>query len=115
MPSFKDQYKDIGGGQYISAEEKQVLADSGAEFVITEVIEDKANKYGERYVLKVVVPDGILEPTDAETRNMAFSIGTVESRDRMLSQMEEYLEGDDAEDVAATLEKVGRSWILRLV
>lgn len=113
--SFKDSFKDIGGGQYLSAEDKETLASTGTEFAITEVIEDQANKYGPRYVLKVVVPDGILEPTDAESRNMAFQIGTVESRDRMLQQMEAYLEGDDAEDVPATLEKVGRSWVLRLV
>ena len=111
--AFKDNFKDIGGGDYVSADEKQALADGGVEFSITSVVEDQQNKYGPRYVLKAIVPNP--ETGDEEERNISFSIGTVESRDRMLAQMEEYLDGDDAEDVPVTLEKVGRSWILRLV
>jgi hypothetical protein len=108
--SFWDSYKDTGGN-YISAEEKQVLIDEGVPLTVVSIIEDERNKYGPRYVAKVLAPNP--ETGDTEERNIGFPIGTVESRDRMLDQMASYLEEDGQEPVVVKLEKVGRSIIIR--
>lgn len=107
---FFDEYKEIGGN-FIKAEEKQVLIDNGIPFRVVEVVADDENKYGPRYVATVLLPDP--ENGAEAERAVAFPKGTVESRDRMLGQMAAYLDRDDAEPVMVKLEKVGRSIVLR--
>jgi hypothetical protein len=63
-------------------------------------------------VLTVTLPNP--ETGDDEERLISFPIGSgVDSRDRMLAALKDYIEGDDAEEVKAKLEKVGRSYIIR--
>lgn len=108
--SFWDEYKEIGGN-FIKADEKDVLMENGIPMKVLAVVEDQANKYGPRYVAKVEVPNP--ETGEAEERAISFPIGTVESRDRMLSQLVDYLGREDADEVVIKLEKVGRSILLR--
>lgn len=108
--AFWDEYKEIGGN-FIGADEKQVLMDNGIPLKVLAVIEDQANQYGPRYVAQVMCPNP--ETGDDEERAVSFPIGTVESRDRMMIQLTEYLGRDDAEEVVVKLEKVGRSILVR--
>jgi hypothetical protein len=108
--SFWDEYEEIGGN-FIGADEKRVLMDAGIPMTVQSIVEDQHNQYGPRYVAKVVVPNP--ETGEDEERAISFPIGTVESRDRMLSQMIEYLGREDAEQVAVKLEQVGRSILVR--
>jgi len=108
--SFFDEYKDIGGGEYVSSDEKNVLIENGIPLKITDVAYQEESKFGERYVCRVLLPDP--ETGDEEERLMSFSAGTVESRDRMLKAMAEYLDDADAEPPLVKLEKVGRAVII---
>lgn len=108
--SFWDDYKEIGGN-FIGAAEKQVLIENGIPMTVTALVEDQANQYGPRWVAQVEVPNP--ETGEDEERAISFPIGTVESRDRMLNQMSEYLGREDADPVVIKLEKVGRSILLR--
>lgn len=99
------------GGNYLKAAEKKAVAEAGIPFVITAVKEGEYDGQP-RYVLDIIVPNP--ETGDDEERLLAFPIGSgVESRDRMLAALMEYLEGDSPEEVKAKLEKVGRSYIIR--
>lgn len=106
---FWDEYKEPTGS-WVKAAEKQVLIENGIPFQITTV--SKGDYQGEpRYVVGALVPNP--ETGDEEERLFGFPIGTVESRDRMLGQMAEYLEREDSEPVTVKLEKAGRSILLR--
>lgn len=109
--AFWDEYKEVGGN-FVKAPEKQILMDEGVPFPILKVVEDQANKFGPRYAATVVLPEGV-EGVEAGERVISFPIGTVESRDRMLNQMETYLDREDADDVVVKLEKVGQSILIR--
>lgn len=108
---FFDTYVDFGSAKYVTRDEKNVLMNNGIPFTIKSVTRDDDNKFGPRYVCSVLLPD----PTtgDEEERNMAFSIGKVESRNRMLGQLSEYLKGEGAEPVRVKLELNGQSHIIR--
>lgn len=103
---FWDEYKEIGGN-WINADEKQVIIDNGIPLVVKGVVEDEANKYGPRYVVQVATPDS------DDDRSIGFPIGTVDSRDRLLSQLADYLGRPDADEVVVKLEKEGRSILIR--
>jgi hypothetical protein len=101
------------GGAYLGAAEKKAVAEAGIPFVITAVREEQENRFDQpRYVLTVTLPNP--ETGDEEERLISFPIGSgVDSRDRMLAALKDYIEGPDAEEVKAKLEKVGRSYIIR--
>ena len=109
--AFWDEYQDIGGGSWISAEEKQVMAENGIPFTVSAVVDDDENKYGPRFVVKGLVPDP--ETGEEEERQVGFPKDTVESRDRMLRALQGYLAGDDAEPVIVKIAKIGRSYVLQ--
>lgn len=109
--SFWDEFKDVGGGQYVSAEEKAALIENGVAFQILAIADDPGNKYGPRYILKVSLPNPLTG--ENEERNIGFQQGTVQSRDRMLAAMQDYLASADAEDVFVVLEKVGQAILIR--
>lgn len=109
--SFWDEYQDIGGGSWISAEEKAVMAENGIPFTVSAVVDDDENKYGERFVVKGLVPDP--ETGEDAERQVGFPKGTVESRDRMLRQLQGYLQGEGAEPVVVKIAKIGRSYVLQ--
>jgi len=109
---FWDEYEDVGSlGTFIGAAEKKVLMENGIPMTVTKVVEDQQNQYGPRYVAQVVVPNP--ETGDEEERAISFPIGTVESRDRLLAQLNEYLAREDADTVTIKLEQVGRSILIR--
>lgn len=103
-----DKYQ--GGGNYISAAEKKVLAENGIPFVISGVsVKEKFE--GEHYELAVRVPDP--ETGDDEDRTLSFPIGTgAESRDSMLAGLKKYLEENEGEEVRAKVTKIGRAFFL---
>jgi hypothetical protein len=107
---FFDEFQDTASGAWVGKDEKQELMENGVAFPITEVTVEDSPQYGERYVTKVILPneDGV-----DEERLISFPKGSVESRDRMLDAMAKYLEADGAEKPVVTLEKVGRSIIIR--
>jgi hypothetical protein len=106
---FWDTYEDLGGN-YVKADELEVLMENGIPVTITGVSEEDHPKFGERYVLKLQVPDP--ESGDESDRLKSFPTGTVDSRDRMLSQMKTYFE-DGGEPVSAKFEKSGRAILVR--
>jgi hypothetical protein len=108
---FWDEFTDVGGGSYISADEKAALIENGVTFQILGVVEEKGGKYGDRYILKVSVANPLTG--EDEDRNLGFGQGTVPSRDRMLEALTGYLGSDDAEPVFVTLEKAGQAVLIR--
>ena len=109
---FWDEYREVGGN-FIKAEEKAVLMEEGVPLKVVSVIDDEGNRFGPRYVVKVIVPDAETGDPEGEERAIGFPKGTVDSRDRMLSQLEGYLGREDADEVIVKLEKVGRSILIR--
>lgn len=107
---FFDEYKDIGGGEYVSADEKAVLIENGIPFQITDVVYQEESKFGERFVTRALLPDP--DTGEEEERLMSFGAGTVESRDRMLRALAEWLDEADNEPPYVKLEKVGRAVII---
>jgi hypothetical protein len=102
-----DAYK--GGGNYITAAEKKVLADNGIPFTITAI--RQVHKFdNENYELTVMVPDP--ETGEPEERVLSFPIGTgAESRDRTIAGMVRHLE-ESGESIDAKVEKIGRGYFL---
>jgi len=98
-----------GGGSYISAAEKKVLAENGIPITIG-AIRQVFKFDNENYELTVLAPDP--ETGDDEERILSFPIGTgAESRDRMLTGLKTYLD-DGGEPVKAKVTKVGRGYYL---
>lgn len=108
--SFFDEYKDIGGGEYVSSDEKNVLIENGIPFQMTDVVYQEESKFGERFVTRVLLPDP--ETGEEEERLMSFGAGTVESRDRLLRALAEWLDEADNEPPYVKLAKVGRAVII---
>lgn len=107
---FFDEFQDTASGAWVAKDEKQELMDNGVAFPITAVDVEDSPQYGERYVTKVTLPN---EEGEDEERLISFPKGSVESRDRMLDAMAKYLEGEGVDAPVVTLEKVGRSIIIR--
>jgi hypothetical protein len=105
-----DKYASSGGGSFISAAEKQVLAENGIPFKVSAIHEvhkfDKQN-----FELQVAVPDP--ETGEDEERVLSFPIGSgAESRDALLDGMRTYFaEGGEPLDIK--VEKVGRAFFVR--
>jgi hypothetical protein len=108
--SFFDGYKDIGGGQYVGSDEKDVLIENGIPFQMTDVVYQEESKFGERFVTRVLLPDP--ETGETEERLLSFGVGTVESRDRMLRALAEWLDEGDNEPPYVKLTRVGRAVII---
>lgn len=118
MASFGSQFQDIGGGDWVSSDEKAALVESGQPFTINEVLDDDGNKYGARFVLKITLTNP--ESGEDEERNLGFTKVSVESRDRMLIAMQKGT-GDypglqnGGDPVLVKLDKVGNSYLIRVV
>ena len=101
---FFDSYKDEGGLSYVGAEERIVFNKNKTPFPILRVWHGEG-QYGPKYTLVIEL--------DGEERALSFGAGKVESRDRMLDAMIEYLDTEDeVEFPKVVLTKVKQSWIL---
>ena len=109
---FFDGYKDIGGGDYVDKDEKDVLIDNGIPFRITDVVYQEESKFGERFVCRVLLPDTESGEENDEERLMSFGAGTVESRDRLLRALAEWLDEADNEPPFVKLTRAGRAVII---
>lgn len=106
MAGFFETYVDDspgGNGSWVSGDEKEALVKSGDSFTITAVTVDPGDKYGERFVLDIVL--------NGEERRIGFQTGTVDSRDRMLAAMAEYI-GNSGSTVDASLTAAGRATLI---
>lgn len=104
MAKFSDEYQDTGGLSFVSREEKEVLITSGAAFPALKVYKGES-RFGPRYL--------IITELDDEERALSFAAGTVESRDRMLDALEEFLEREDAEVPTFKLVRDGQCILIR--
>lgn len=105
---FFDQYEDEGGDRtYVSSAEKATLVENGTPFTINTVEFQKGQGYkgGDRYLLGITLED--------EDRKLSFGTGTVDSRDRMLGAMAEFLATDGATAPVVVIEKAGAAEVLR--
>lgn len=104
---FWDEYEDQGGLSFIKEAEKNVLISNKVELPIYKVIrtKDRFNPPdGEQFI--------VVTEVDGEERALGFKIGSVESRDRMLDSVQDYLEREDAETPVVVIKKVGQAQIL---
>lgn len=108
--SFFDNFKDIGGGDYISSAEKIAMTETGIPFQIVDVVYQEESRFGERFVVRIVVPDP--ETGDTEERLMSFGAGQVDSRDRLLRALMEWLAEADNEPPTVKLTKSGQSYLI---
>lgn len=102
-----DAYK--GGGNYVSAAEKKVMAENGIPFTI-QAVRQVFKFENENYELSILAPNP--ETGEDEERTLSFTIGSgAESRDNMLHGLKAYLD-DGGEPVTAKVTKVGRAYFI---
>jgi hypothetical protein len=102
---FYDNYTDGSGGNFIGKEEREELIASGEGFPITKVSEG-TSQWGAKFYVEISL--------DEETRVMSFTKESVESRDRMLAALKEYLESDENDGSSLfKLVRVGKSILLK--
>jgi hypothetical protein len=102
---FFDNYKDEGGLNYISAEEKSALIKNKVPLTVLRVWYGEG-QYGPKYTAVVEY--------EGEERAVSFGAGKVESRDRMFDAMMEWFNQEGEEDPPkVVLEKVKQSIILK--
>lgn len=109
VSDFFDTYVDDtpkGSDEYVSGTEKDALLASGESFTITGVKFDPKGGYenADRYVLNVIL-EGV-------ERKLSFQAGSVDSRDRMLASMAEFLSAEAGRTVNARLEASGRATLI---
>lgn len=100
---YTDEHSDTGtGGEFLTAEEKELLIEEGVGFPILSV--GKADtKFGERYMVGTEL--------EGEPRMIGFSTGKVFSRDRALDAIKLWLETGGAAPVVKIVIS-GRSQLL---
>jgi hypothetical protein len=106
MTAFKEKYDEAStaGLSWVKAEEKAILIDDAVPLTVT-AAGHSVTQYGPRYF--------IVFDLEGETRALGFNEGSVESRDRMLGALVEFLAEEDAEPPTFLLQKVGRSIVLK--
>ncbi len=103
---FSEVYQDTGGLRFVVEAEKEALIETGAEFPVLRVYRGEG-QWGPKYNLVTVLPG------EDEEKVMSFSAGSVDSRDRMLDRLIDFLEEEeDVEQVFFKLTRVKRSLIL---
>lgn len=109
--SFWDEYKDEGGGKYLSAAEKAALIENEVVLQIVGVRQDDENQFqgkkSPRFLVTFLVPNALTGENDERLAGFAISPDG-SSRDRLLGALVDYLEEEDAEDVNVVLEMVGQ-------
>ena len=105
MGFFDEYVDDAPSSVYVSGGEKETLLADGTVFNITAVTFDPEGGYddNDRYVLDIVLAD--------ENRKLSFQAGSVDSRDKMLASMADFIERS-GEAVAVKLTQQGRSTLI---
>lgn len=105
MGFFDEYVDDSPGGVYVTGDEKDALIEAGTVFSITGVTFEPEGGYddNDRYVADIVL-------NDAE-RKLSFQAGQVDSRDRMLASMQEFI-ARTGDAVSVKLTKQGRSQLI---
>jgi hypothetical protein len=106
MTKFNDIFQDDSGSNYVGKEEKAVLVSGNVPFPVTKVTKGES-RFGPKYNVHTLL--------DGEERVISFGAGSVESRDRMLDALQDYLLSDDAEPTEVYMEQVKQSILLRVV
>lgn len=104
---FKDEYpQDTSGAPYLTGDEKDALLASGDVFTITAVRFDPKGGFdnADRYVLSIILGD--------EERRLSFQAASVDSRDRNLANMADYLAANAGDTIDAQLEAAGRATLV---
>jgi len=100
---FFDTYVDEGGGNWVgSAEKRELIADATPLPVVK--VSERDSQYGPEFVLTTTI--------DGEQRDMSFTKGSVQSRDRMFEALLDYLADPNAEPVTLVLKKIKQSQVL---
>ena len=109
MARFSDEYKPLGGLDFIGKDERHAMIDNATEFNIVKVIDAPARgTYGPKYVAIVEL--------DGETRAISYGKGSgVGSRDEFFESLEAFLEREDAEPPRVRMKRVGQATIIELV
>jgi len=101
---FWDSFEDTTGTNFVGKEEKAVLAETEAVIPIKRIAKGQS-KFGPRYLVFFDQKD--------EERTLSFSAESVESRDRTLDAMIEFLAvAEEGSTVDSKLVLNGRSYIL---
>ena len=105
MGFFEEYVDDSPGSVYVTGEEKDQLITAGTILTITGVEFEPEGGYddNDRYVLDVVLGDA--------ERKLSFQAGSVDSRDKMLAAMADFIERT-GETVSVKLSQQGRSVII---
>lgn len=103
---FSDVYQDQGGLNFIEEDEKNALAEAKVVFPVLRVYRSEG-QWGPKYNIVTILPD------EDEEKVLSFGAGSVDSRDRQLDRLIDFMEEEeDAEPTEFVLTKVKRSWIL---
>lgn len=109
---FFDTYKDTGGLDFVKKAEKDEIIRDRTVLSISKCFYRVSKFEGKDKPQYIVVFD-----LDGEERAMGFGAMVdgqgVESRDRMLEGMQEYLNEHEGETIDVYLEKVGRSVLIK--
>jgi len=94
------------GGDYVTGEEKEELLKSGKSFIIRAVTLEPTGGYKdtERFLLDITLDDA--------ERKLGFQTGSVDSRDRMLAAMADFLAANPGKTVQARIEAAGRATLV---
>jgi len=94
------------GGDYVTGEEKEELLKSGKSFAIRNVTLEPTGGYKdtERFLLDITLED--------VERKLGFQTGSVDSRDRMLAAMADFLAANPGKTVQARIEAAGRATLV---
>lgn len=105
MGFFDEYVDDSPGSVYVTGDEKDQLIEAGTIFTITAVTFEPEGGYddNDRYVADILLGEA--------ERKLSFQAGTVDSRDRMLASMQEFL-ARTGEGVEVKLTKQGRSTLI---
>jgi hypothetical protein len=102
---FWDTFEDESGYNWVGKAEKAALIDTGTPIAIKRVFK-RTSKFGPGYVVVVDLND--------EERALSFGAESVESRDRLLDAMTEYLAtSDEGTVVEAKIVKKGQSDLIQ--
>lgn len=105
MGFFNEYVDDSPGSVYVTGDEKEQLIADGTVFDITGVTFDPEGGFddNDRYVLDITLA--------GTERKLSFQAGSVDSRDRMLAAMDEFIQRS-GEAVAVKLTQQGRSTLI---